>query len=274
MHQAPDETEFFAAPSGRYLLAPGLAFWCDGPPLWGATFAGPMGAAHAERMIGWIEAEFRHDFPPYDTVVDFGGMSAVDEDAFNRFGGWYRARRERQATRVRRAAVVAPAAGLVASVVAGFSHVVGPLIPWAVCPDLEAAARWLDLPDRPRLVGELAALRRLAASPPSPLDAVRAQLDRTPAGAAAEEVAARLGLSLRTLQRQLRAAGTSFEQELMAARVRRAQRMLADSDEKLGAVALAAGFATQAHFNAVFLRVTGEAPGRWRARVRGTSGTP
>lgn len=274
MRMALDENEFFSAPTGRYLLAPGLAFWCFDPSLWGATFSGAMELAHAERMIGWIEAEFRRDFPPYDTLLDFSSLTRVDEATFARFGGWYLSTRERQATRVRRAAVVGPSSGLIASAVAGFAHVLGPMIPWSVLPDLEAAARWLDLHDRASLCTELTSLRTLAAAPTSPLDAVRGVLDGATGEITAEHVASRLGLSLRTLQRQLQAAGTGFEQERMAARIRRAQRLLTETDDKLGAIALASGFATQAHFNAVFRRMVGESPGEWRARATRTLQPP
>ena len=98
---------------------------------------------------------------------------------------------------------------------------------------------------------------------------MRATLDRNLHAVSLDGVATTLGVSVRTLQRQLQAAGTSYDAEVQMARVRLAQRLLTARDAKLGAVALEAGFATQAHFNAVFRRLTGETPGAWRKRVRG-----
>jgi AraC-like DNA-binding protein len=88
-------------------------------------------------------------------------------------------------------------------------------------------------------------------------------------GAAALPAAARaLRLSPRSLQRKLAESSTTFQRELDAARVRVAQRLLVSKDATLTEIAYDVGCASPQHFSALFRRVVGEAPSRWRSRVR------
>lgn len=52
-------------------------------------------------------------------------------------------------------------------------------------------------------------------------------------------------------------------------RIEFASRALAETDDSLCAIGLAAGFADQSHFSKVFRQQTGLTPGRFRARLRG-----
>ena len=82
-----------------------------------------------------------------------------------------------------------------------------------------------------------------------------------------------LGVSERSLQRQLRQEGTSFRREVDAARIRAARTLLADTDQKITVIALEVGCATLQHFSALFRRMTGETPSEWRARQRSVAST-
>ncbi len=74
------------------------------------------------------------------------------------------------------------------------------------------------------------------------------------------------GVSQRTLQRRFAAAlGRAPSEILVALRIERAVDLLRDPARPVGDVALACGFATQAHFATVFKAVMGRAPSRWRA---------
>lgn len=108
------------------------------------------------------------------------------------------------------------------------------------------------------------ALRRELGRPDGPCERLHAIWEREPGLTSPDVLARRLGLSVRSMQRRLRDRGTSFEQELRRARVRRAQRLLAETDLKLAGVALDTGFATPAHFSRAFR----EGPARRRARAR------
>lgn len=94
------------------------------------------------------------------------------------------------------------------------------------------------------------------------LDRVRAQiarapLDRPPQAAA---VADQLGLSLPTLHRRLRAAGTSWRALLDDHRMAAAERLLRETRRSVADVALAVGYAESASFSRAFARHFGKTP--------------
>jgi AraC-like DNA-binding protein len=80
------------------------------------------------------------------------------------------------------------------------------------------------------------------------------------------DVARRLGLSERTLQRRLEAADASFAQLLDEVRRERALAFLGAPDVSIAEVSWLLGFSEQSAFTRAFRRWTGEAPSTWRAR--------
>lgn len=266
MERVRESETFFAAPSGRYLATDGLLYWCHGPRLWGITAWGMLSARSAAALSHWIDEEHRHPHPTYVTAVDLRRVTGVDPDAFLRWQQWYAGNRERQRVRVERAAIVRPAQGIPAMLVAGIPAVLGPKIPWTVVDGLAAALAWLDVPASASVAAALDRAHDDVTAEPAALDALRDALDGALRDPTVDALAASLAMSRRSLQRMLHAAGTSFVAEVQAARLRRAQRLLLRGERKLGAVALEAGFATQAHFSTVFRRVVGEPPSAWIAR--------
>jgi AraC-like DNA-binding protein len=267
VQRAASNEAFFASPHGRYLAAAGVVYWCHGPSFWGVSLSGTFAFASVAQLIAWIEEEHRQAVAPYATLVDLRHIRAVDADAFALFEDWYRAARVRQASRVTRAVIVRPSKGLAATAIAGMPSVLGPIVPCLIVTDLAEGLSSLELDDVPRISETLDAMMSEAGNVPAVLLELRAALERSPS----TEVAAlgrELGCSVRTLQRRLREQGTSFEAERNRARVARAQQYLSRNDDKLAAVALEAGFSTQAHFTEVFRRWTGETPSAFRARVR------
>ena len=77
-------------------------------------------------------------------------------------------------------------------------------------------------------------------------------------------VARAAGTSVRSLQRSLAAAGTSYTTLLDAARCATAIRLLRDPDVKLVQLALALGYSDQAHFTRAFRRWTSVSPAEYR----------
>ena len=92
---------------------------------------------------------------------------------------------------------------------------------------------------------------------------------RLPEAATADEVAAALQMSARTLQRRLEAEGTSLTAVADETRADLARELLADPALALGEIAYRAGFADLATFSRAFKRWTGTSPGRYR---RGSEG--
>ncbi|HEY0300251.1 MAG TPA: AraC family transcriptional regulator [Rhizomicrobium sp.] len=80
-----------------------------------------------------------------------------------------------------------------------------------------------------------------------------------------QDIAATIGLSLSHFCHAFKAStGMPPYRWHLNTRVRRAQKLLADTTDSLADVALASGFADQSHFSRAFRRVTGSSPGQWR----------
>jgi AraC-like DNA-binding protein len=90
--------------------------------------------------------------------------------------------------------------------------------------------------------------------------------DLLPQGATLERVAQVLGMSDRTLQRRLEAAGTSFLEVQDGVRETRARQLLHDPALSLLAIAEQLGFSDLATFSRAFKRWTGEPPGMFRRK--------
>jgi AraC-like DNA-binding protein len=98
------------------------------------------------------------------------------------------------------------------------------------------------------------------------IEVQRAIVAELPEGASAEAVARALHVSVRTLQRKLIAAGTTFREAADSIRQRLAEDYLSDRNVSTAEVAFMLGFSDQSSFNRAFRRWTGESPGRWRRR--------
>ncbi|MDF3931823.1 AraC family transcriptional regulator [Pseudomonas citronellolis] len=81
------------------------------------------------------------------------------------------------------------------------------------------------------------------------------------------EVARRLGLSERTLQRHLAAEGQTFQALGDGIRRRLAERLLLESRLDLNGIAQCLGYAEAASFSRAFVRWNGVSPGRWKRRA-------
>jgi AraC-like DNA-binding protein len=87
----------------------------------------------------------------------------------------------------------------------------------------------------------------------------------------APAIADLLGVSLRGLQRQLKAEGTSLQALKTEARKARALHLLAHTARPIKRIALDAGFSHEQGFFRAFREWTGETPLRYRRRVAGPS---
>lgn len=79
-------------------------------------------------------------------------------------------------------------------------------------------------------------------------------------------VARQLGMHERTLNRRLRAEGTTFQREYEEVRYTAALQMLADSGMTLARIAAALDYADASAFNRAFKRWAGVTPAQWRAQ--------
>ena len=90
----------------------------------------------------------------------------------------------------------------------------------------------------------------------------------------ADDLAGRLNLSVRSLQRQLAEAGVSLRSLRDEALRREATRLLARAELPIKRVAARLGFSSEKSFSRAFQRWTGETPTTWRQGARRVSGRP
>ncbi len=83
-------------------------------------------------------------------------------------------------------------------------------------------------------------------------------------GASADDIAARLHMSKRTLQRRLEEGGLSFQALVDRVRAEKARALVRDESLKLADVAYRLGFSDVSSFSRSFRRWTGVSPGRYR----------
>lgn len=76
--------------------------------------------------------------------------------------------------------------------------------------------------------------------------------------------AAAIGLPSRTLQHALQREGISYRDILRGMRIRRAQQLLATTEQPLAEVSLRAGYTDASNFHRAFVKLTGMTPGRFR----------
>jgi AraC-like DNA-binding protein len=104
----------------------------------------------------------------------------------------------------------------------------------------------------------------------SVLDRARLELSRQlpELGADLQQIAARLALSPRTLQRRLREAGLSFSQLVDETRQQLVLHYLCDPALELAEIAFLVGFSEPGSLNRAFRRWTGQSPGEYRRQLR------
>lgn len=266
MRQAPSPSSFMAAPVGRYLPGRSFAMWAISPDCIGAFHFGAFDSADHPSLA----RVFPLPGPPtlaerFDIVHDLGGIESFDQRTFAFFDRFLPATVDYLVERTRRLAVVRPD-GLMGAAVAGMYHEwVQPRLDARLFDDRGAALDWLGLsPDSPGRSDLESLCARLG--PPPFLRHVRAAIATDMRGATLTSVAGALGVTPRTLQRQLAAARSSFRDELVRARIHAAEEMLLDGDDKIECIASEVGFQSTAAFTTMFQRLEGEAPSAFRAR--------
>jgi len=265
----PVERAQLAAGAPGWVLERGFLAWRVRPDCFGSCLFGVVDAEVMSQMCELLGASTRAHAPrPMDIIADGRAQGTLLPEAVEVATAFIGRELELARACTRRLVILSPAnvtsATLIGAVAFG-----GLSVPLLRADDLPQAGRVLD---RPELVAPLrlleVAITEASGVPPwlsSLRHLLRTDLDR----AEPAELARRLGLSVRTLQRKLAELGLSLHQELTAARVAIAAELLAETDDKLDAIALRAGFSSRAHLARAFLRERGESPDQFRRTKRG-----
>jgi AraC-like DNA-binding protein len=265
VRRATSIDEYLSAPAGRYVAGRTFVHFFASPELCGLLLWGRPNEEDVRAMTRALDSELPERAPLHSSVVDARRIEDVDAAAFEALVEYFRPRTVRFGDNIVRHALVRPS-GVLGAVVAGFWGVVPATHPerTRVFTEMPEALGWVGAGDG--LLAELEELHAAASGTPRPVQALRDHLATSPRRPTLAEVARRLSVSPRTFQEQLRAAGTTFRDELNVARVRAAEALLLTTDRSLTAIALEVGCASLQHFSTLFRKVTGESPSAWRAR--------
>jgi AraC-like DNA-binding protein len=255
---------FLAAPAGRFVSGNNWIYYCVDGRFFGQIYWGSPQASDIERLVALWQVERRPTTPRHASLVDARRLQTVASDAFAVVARSVGDGQAALAGKVSRQALLRPS-GMTGALVSGFYEQIRPRYPVQVFDDLDAALAWLGRPELAPVVSDLA---ERSHGEDAMVRALRQHLAGALRHATLPAAARALGVSERTLQRRLREAGTSFQDELQSARVRAAEELLLDPELKLTAIAADVGCASLQHFSGLFRRRTGVTPSQWRARRR------
>ncbi len=249
----------------RYVVGRCFCYWqagvrANGTIMWGKPQEDDIAALEPYWSIGAGAAAWdgRAGF------IDARAVDSIDALGFRRLLSYLM--RTQQSLRGVGSLTLVHDGGLVGVVTAGLLNVVQPAYPFRAVSAEQlregfAAAGVQDLYEHAE------ALRVRVGQVPEVVRAVQGVLTRRPE-ATADEVADALGVSSRTLQRRLDAAGTSLRQERQQHVMRHAEELLAATSLDLDAIAAQLGLSSASHLVTHFRRVHSMTPGEWRERNR------
>jgi len=256
---AQDDESFAAAPIGACIAGDGFVFARPDAELFVSIVHGRPTEAAIRRLVRLWAIE---QAPRHLSLFEARGLVGVEPAAFDVLVEEMRTHRDELQRAVIRQAIVTPE-GFPGAVVAGYRAVISIPFDVELFEDRGAALAWLGRADAAPAIADASALLEGDRTVAALRSALSEQLDLK-----VGEAARRLGMSERSLQRRLREAATSFQEEVQAARIHAAKRLLVDTDAKLTAIALEVSCGTLQSFSSLFRRATGMTPTEYRARHR------
>ncbi len=267
LERAPDIDAFVASPIGRLSIGATHAVWCASPTLCGTIHWGRANERAAVELARRLAFAAHPALAAgFDAISDARAVEAVEWPTFTRLSDELRPQVALLDQRVRRHAILPPS-GVTGAFVAALLPALGVGYPLRVLGSASQAERWFERPGGAlahaaarELVGEIDGLAPI-------LRRLRDHLDGALRTASIDRTAVALGVSRRTLQRELARIGTSFQAELTATRIRGACMWLVHSSEKIETIAARVGLSAS-QLQAAFRAVVGETPVAYRARHR------
>lgn len=268
--QRTDLDDYLAQPIGRWTSGEGWLHFCTADPfVAGGISWGVFGAPELEPMLRCATAALDH-LPVHSSIMDGRRTRMILPTAYRMTGEYIVRHRKRLRERIVQAAGVRPL-GLAGAIAEGFFRVVPAPYPVQVFAERGEALRWLGAEVHASKIDDM---EGIALGSGGFVSELRSVLEEQLLEGSLPVAAKRLGISARSLQRRLRAEGTSFQRELSIVRIRAAQRMMIETDAPISRIAMEVGFGSPATFSVFFRRHEGESPREWRDRQKKTGFAP
>jgi AraC-like DNA-binding protein len=267
LRPAESLARYVASPTGTYFAGRGAAVFCASEDLCGVLFWGDPDEADAELVTAAISTSAGAVEHRYGLLVDLRRLELIDLRVFDSLGSTLASRFISAGGSVTQVALITPN-GSVGAAIAQFFELPMKGVFLRTFVDAKDALVWIGATD-PTLLASLERIPHTSSIADSMLAGLRALVWERPASST-NEAARRLGTSRRTLQRRLRECGTSFQQEVDAARLGIAKRLMLKTDNPLKWIAVESGYTSLQHFSSSFRARVGLSPSAWRARTSGT----
>lgn len=260
----PDLDAFFGEPDYRYVVRRSFAYWQAERRVFGIVIWGRPDEADVDEICAAHEVGANPLFRGHTSLVDVRALESVDLLAFGRLLAYLRKRREAWSPMVSRQAVL-HGDGFAHATVAGMFEFLRPGHPVVFFDDPMAAYDAVGASAEREAVE---ALRSGLLRTPEIVRRVHAAFEELPARSGVSQVARRIGMSVRSLQRHLSDAGSSLRAERQSHIVRRSERLLEETDLDLDAIAASVGASSASHLVMLFRQHRGTTPGAIREQRR------
>jgi AraC-like DNA-binding protein len=268
MRAAESIAHFLEEPVGQYVIRRHLMVWCQSPRLCGSAFWGRPDATDVDELAQLYDLDLRPGLTtPFDVITDGRYLTEIDVFAMQRLVRYWVRRIPELGKRIRKQAVIRPG-GLSGIIMAGVYQVFQPRHALQIFDNAGAAYQWIDPESGAQAAAEVESILDEVRGASPTLEALRRYIGDNLADLEIAGAARALGLSERSLQRALNEVGTSFRAEVIAARVRTAETLLAQTDMPIAEVGRIVGCISAAHFSALFRRITKQSPAQYRAAAR------
>lgn len=264
-------SEYLKTPIGHSFAGNTYVVWNHSPQLGGVVVWGRPSERDVEQIFLVVDA-YHKLCARCDVVTDMSRIDSIDSTAYAALLDGMRARQPFYSERVRRHATVRTD-GIIGGLAEGFYRLIEANHNWRIFKDSKSAFDWLEHADGEQVRLQVEQFVAHACGVAPELRTVRDFLKAHLSTVLLRDVAAALGLSERTLHRKLRLHGTSFRDELLAARIDASRRLLGETELKIEVIALRVGCCSHTHLTNLFRRRTGQTPAEYRAMLRSSEGT-
>jgi AraC-like DNA-binding protein len=256
-------SDYLGAPLDHWTSGEGwLHFSTTDPPLAGAVTWGTCGVPMCEALLACATAS-RAALPAHAALLDGSRTPKIEAISFRVAAEYVLRNREAVSRSVVRFAAVRPS-GIAGASAEGFFRMVPAPYRVKVFDARGDALRWLGCAGLAPMIDEIESRAAASVEGVTVLpDLHRAIAENLTEGVLAH-AAKTLGISTRSLQRRLRAEGTTFQRELSFVRLRAAQQLMLETDLPLTRIAAEAGFASASALSTSFRKHTGTSPSAWR----------